>query len=107
MWTTKQSVLRLYSGGAKKVRITLEYEAGKKRGKTTVKVNGSKKLSIDNKQSGIVSFDTELKETIDEKRRIGVNWLFLNTDDIFKVKQNGSEEDRGIFVKKMTVTYLE
>lgn len=107
MWTTKQSVLRLYSGGAKKVRITLEYEAGKKRGKTTVKVNGSKKLSINNKQSGTVSFDTELKETVDEKRRIGVNWLFLNTDDIFKVKQNGSEEDRGIFVKKMTVTYLE
>ena len=107
MWTTKQSVLRIYSGGAKKVRITLEYEAGKKRGKTTVKVNGSKKLSINNKQSGNVSFDTELKETVDEKRRIGVNWLFLNTDDIFEVKQNGSEEDRGIFVKKMTVMYLE
>lgn len=107
MWTSRQSVLRIYSGGAKRVRITLEYEAGKKKGKTSVKVNGLKKLDIDNKTSGTVSFETKLKETTDEKKRKGVNWLFLNTDHVFEVKENGSEEERGIFVKKMTVTYLE
>ncbi len=107
MWTTKQSVLKLYSGGAKRVHVALEYEAGKKRGKTTVKVNGLKKCEIDNKTSGIAEFDTNLKETINEKAKKGVNWLFLNTDNTFEVKENGREEDRGIFVKKITVTYVE
>lgn len=107
MWTTKQSVFRLYSGGAKKVHVALEYEAGKKRGKTRVRVNGVQKCEIDNKTSGIAEFDTDLKETVNEKKQKGVNWLFLNTEATFKVKENGAEEERGIFVKKITVSYLE
>lgn len=107
MWTTKQSVLKLYSGGAKRVHIALEYEAGKKKGKTTLRFNGKKMCVIDNKTSGIVEFDTEVKETLSEKTQKGVNWLFLNTEKVTTVKENGSEEERGIFVKKITVTYLE
>lgn len=107
MWTTKQSVLKLYSGGAKRVHIALEYEAGKKKGTTTIKVNGQKQYEIDNKTSGVAEFDTNLKETVNERTRKGVNWLFLNTNNIFEVKENGREEDRGIFVKKITVTYIE
>lgn len=107
MWTTDQSVIRLYSGGAKRVHVTIEYEAGKRKGKTTVKVNGVEKCKIDNKSSGIAEFDTDLKETVSEKTQKGVNWLFLNTNRTFKVKENGTEEERGIFVKKVTVTYVE
>ena len=107
MWTTKQSVLKLYSGGAKRVHIALEYEAGKKKGTTTIKVNGVKQYEIDNKSSGVAEFDTNLKETVNERTKKGVNWLFLNTNNIFEVKENGREEDRGIFVKKITVTYIE
>lgn len=107
MWTTRQSVLKLYSGGAKRVHIALEYEAGKKKGETTIRFNGKKMCEIDNKTSGIAEFDTDLKETLNEKTQKGVNWLFLNTEKVFTVKENGSEEERGIFVKKITVTYLE
>lgn len=107
MWTTKQSVLKIYSGGAKRVRISIEYESGRKKGKTKVRFNGRKKCDIDNKSSGVVEFETDVKETVDAKKKKGVNWLFFNTDDTFTVKENGAEEIRGIFVRKVTVTYLK
>lgn len=107
MWTSNQSVVRLYSGGARRVHVAIEYEAGRRKGTTTVKVNGSLKYKINNKSSGIAEFDTTLKETVNEKKQIGVNWLFFNTNEVHRVKVRGGKEERGIFVKKITVTYLE
>lgn len=107
MWTTEQSVIRIYSGGAKKVHIKLEYEGGKKKGTTTIKVNGRKKAEIDNKSSGVVEFDTNVKETISERKYKGINWLFLNSDKTFKAKGKNGDEQRAIRVKKMTVTYIK
>lgn len=107
MWTTEQSVVRIYSGGAKKARIRIEYEAGKK-GTTLVKVNGRKKAKIDNTKSGFVEFETKLRETLDPSKAEDVNWLFLNSDKVFKEKQkNGDKEDHALYVKRITVTYLE
>lgn len=107
MWTTEQSVFKVYSGGAKRVHIRMEYEAGKRKGKTTVKMNGKKMAVVDNKVSGAIEFDTDLKKTLNESTQKGVNWLFLNTEKTFKVKENGVEETRGIYVKNITVTYLQ
>lgn len=108
MWTSSQSVIRVYSGGAKKVRISLEYEGGKRKGETVIKFNGKKKAKIDdNRKSGVVTFEAELKETVNERKYKGLNWLFLNTEKTFKAKQENEEQNRAIYVKKMTVTYLE
>ena len=108
MWTSNQSVIRVYSGGAKKVRISLEYEGGKRKGETVIKFNGKKKATIpDNRQSGVITFDTEVKETVSEKKYKGINWLFLNTEKTFKAKQENTIQQRAIYVKSMTVTYLE
>lgn len=108
MWTSIQSVIRVYSGGAKKVRITLDYEGGKKKGKTTIKFNGKKKAEIaDNSKSGSISFETQINETVDEKKYKGINWLFLNTEKTFKAKQENDIQQRAIYVKKMTVTCIE
>ena len=57
--------------------------------------------------SGAIEFDTDLKKTLNESTQKGVNWLFLNTEKTFKVKENGVEETRGIYVKNITVTYLQ
>ena len=43
MWTSGQSVVRVLSGGAKKAHITVEYEKGRKKGKTKVTFNGKEK----------------------------------------------------------------
>lgn len=108
MWTGVQSVIRVYSGGAKKVRITLEYEGGRKKGETIIKFNGKQKAKIsDNRKSGVVTFDTEVKETVNEKKYKGLNWLFLNTDKTFMEEQGNEKQNRAIYVKKMTITYLE
>ena len=109
MWTTGQSVVRIYSGGARKARIRIEYEAGKKgKGETTVKVNGKKKIQIDNTKSGVAEFETNLRETINPSKANYVNWLFLNTDKVFKEKQkNGDIEEHGLYVKRITVTYIK
>ncbi|MDD5995115.1 MAG: DUF6311 domain-containing protein [Clostridiales bacterium] len=108
MWTSVQSVIRVYSGGAKRVRITLDYDGGKRKGKTTIKMNGKEMAKIeDNSKSGSVSFETNVKETIDEKKSKGVNWLFLNTNKTFKAKQENDIQQRAVYIKKMTVTYLE
>lgn len=109
MWTTEQSVVRIYSGGAKKARIRIEYEAGKKgKGITTVKLNGKKKTQIDNTKSGTVEFETDLRETINPSKANYVNWLFLNTNKVFKEKQeNGETEEHGIYIKRITVTYIQ
>ncbi len=107
MWTTDQSVIRIYSGGAKKVHVRLEYEGGKRKGTTKIKVNGVQRGQFDNKTSGVVEFDTRVKETISEKRYKGINWLFLNTNKTFKAKGVYGDEQRGVYIKKMTVTYIE
>lgn len=107
MWTTEQSVVRIYSGGARKARIRIEYEAGKK-GTTTVKVNGKKKARIDNTKSGYVEFETDLRQTFNPAKVDYVNWLFFNSNKVFKEKQkDGQKEDHALYVKRITVTYIE
>lgn len=105
-WTSGQSVVRLLSGGAKKAHVTVEYEAGKKKGTTKIKVNGNERAKLKNNESGIVEFDTTLKTTTNEHKGEGVNWLFFNTDSVFKSKHNDDDITCGIYVKKITVTYL-
>lgn len=109
MWTTEQSVVRIYSGGVNRARIRIEYEAGEKgKGETIVKVNGKKKIQIDNTKSGVAEFETNLRETINPSKANYVNWLFLNTDKVFKEKQkNGDIEEHGLYIKRITVTYIE
>ena len=94
------------SGGAKKAHDTVEYEAGKKKGTTKIKVNGKERAKLKNNESGIVEFDTMLKTTTNEHKGEGVNWLFFNTDSVFKSKHNDDDITCGIYVKKITVTYL-
>lgn len=107
IWTSEQSVVRILSGGAKKAHIAIEYEGGKKKGETKVKFNGKVKTYIDNKSSGTAEFDVDLKETINEKKSKYINWLFFNTDDTFKAKHNDDDIRRGIYVKKITISYIE
>lgn len=106
-WTSGQSVVRILSGGAKKAHIMVEYEGGKKKGVTKIKVNGKEKAKLKNQESGVVEFDTNLKTTTNEHKGEGVNWLFFNTDDVFKSKHNDDDITCGIYVKKITVTFLE
>ncbi len=107
MWTSSQSVLKIYSGGAKKAHIKVEYKAGKKKGMTKIRLNGKQKEKINNKSSGTVEFDVELKETLGKKTDKGVNWLFFNTDGTFKVRRRDTDEQRGIYITKITVTCMD
>lgn len=107
MWTSEQSVVRVLSGGAKKAHITIEYEKGKKRGKTKITFNGKEKGYINNKESGVFEFDADLKETVSDKKSKYINWLFFNTDDTFNVKPKDEVLRCGIYVKKITISYVE
>ena len=106
MWTTEQSVVRIYSGGAKHVRITIDYEGGKKKGTTDIKMNGIKKAEINNKESGTVEFETKVKTTTNASKRKGVNWLFFNTGDSYSDKNQGKEV-RAVMIKKITIAYVD
>lgn len=107
MWTTDQSVLKVLSAGAKKVHISIEYEGGKHKGTTKVKMNGKEKLKIANDTCGTVGFDTELKSIEGKDKSKGVNWLFFNSDKTFKATRNGVEEERAIYIKKITISYIK
>lgn len=105
-WTTDESVIRLYSEDAKKAKLTIEYEGGKRKGTTNVKMNGRKIGELDNKKSGTVTFETKLKGCKNIKKTRYINWLFFNSADVKKASKAGEKDGKGIFVKKVTLTYL-
>lgn len=105
-WTTPESVVRLYSEDAERAKITIEYKAGKKKGTTTVKMNGRTIGKIDNKESGTVSFEAKMKLCKNIKRTKYINWLFFISGDVRKARKAGESDGKGIMVKKITVTYL-
>ncbi len=107
MWTSDQSVVRVLSGGAKKAHITVEYEKGRKKGKTKITFNGKVKGYINNKESGSFEFDANLKETISNRKSKYINWLFFDTSSTFKIKPKDEVLHCGIYVKKITISYTK
>ncbi len=107
MWTSDQSVVRVLSGGAKKAHITVEYEKGRKKGKTKITFNGKVKGYINNKESGSFEFDANLKETISNRKSKYINWLFFDTNSTFKIKPKDEVLHCGIYVKKITISYTK
>lgn len=105
-WTTPESVVRLYSEDAERAKITVEYKGGKKKGTTTVKMNGRTIGKIDNKKSGTVSFEAKMKLCKNIKKTKYINWLFFTSGDVKEARKAGESDGRGIMVKKITVTYL-
>lgn len=105
-WTTNESVVRIYSEDAKKAKITIEYKGGKKKGKTTVKMNGKQIGKINNKESGTVTFETSLKECKNIRKTRYINWLFFTSRDVKEATKAGESAGRGIMIKKITVTYV-
>lgn len=105
-WTTSESVVRLYSEDATRANITIEYKGGKKKGTTTVKMNGRRIGKINNKTSGTVTFEARMKICKNIKKTKYINWLFFNSSDVSKARKAGESDGRGIMVKKITLTYL-
>lgn len=106
-WTTKQSVMRIYSDDAKKIKVTIDYKAGKKKGTTYVKMNGRRIGKIDNLKSGTVTFEAKVKPCEDIKKVKYINWLFLECDTVKEPKKAGDTTGKGIMVKNVTLTYVE
>lgn len=106
-WTSYLSVVRVYSDDAQKANISIQYEGGKKKGTTEVRMNGKRIGKILNNTSGTVTFEAALKPCKNIKKSKYINWLFLESDDVKKAKKAGEKDGKGIFVKKVTVTYVE
>ena len=106
-WTSYLSVIRVYSDDAQKAKISIHYEGGKKKGTTEVRMNGKRIGKIQNNTSGTATFETALKPCKNIKKSKYINWLFLESDDVKKAKKAGEKDGKGIFVKKVTVTYVE
>lgn len=105
-WTTWESVVRIYSEDAKRAKITIEYQGGKKKGTTTVKMNGRMIGKINNKESGTVTFETKLKLCENIKKTKYINWLFFTSGDVKKASKAGEKDGKGVMIKKITLTYL-
>lgn len=106
-WTTNLSVIRVYSEDAQKAKITIEYSGGKHKGTTNVKMNGRRIGKIRNTSSGSVTFEAQVKPCKDIKKSKYINWLFFESDDVSKPQKAGEVAGKGIFVKKVTVSYVE
>ncbi len=106
-WTTDQSVIRLYSKDATKAKITIEYTGGKKKGTTYIKMNGKRIGKVENTSSGSVTVEAKMRLCKNIRKSRYINWLFLESDDVKVPKKAGEKSGRGIFVKKVTVTYVE
>lgn len=106
-WTTKQSVIRVYSDDAKVIKVTIDYKAGKKKGTTYVKMNGRQIGKIDNLKSGSVTFEAKVKPCLDIKKVKYINWLFLECKTVKEPQKAGDTTGKGIMVKKVTLSYVE
>lgn len=106
LWTTKESVVRVLSGGATKARITLDYVCGKKEGQTTVKMNGEVVASFENSKSGSVEFDVNLRPNTDLEKKENVNYLVLQTKALFTSTYQENKIKCGVYLTGMKIRAL-